>query len=234
MTDITEITRALYAPFPEEMEKVMTLSGVSLKFIPVSEVVNRLNKVMGIDRWSLEIISCNEVPDNVDEILAHVSLTLDFGNGQIITRHAVGGATIKRIKATGKPLDYGNSRKMAVSDALKKAATLFGVGLYLSRSADALDVEESMDLPDEAYVQPIPPAPKSPLETQWDYFVEITQSLSKEQKQELNLFWENHSGGKPKPKKDTANHEDLTALVTECLRIQFGGKYVDVKSPEAN
>jgi recombination DNA repair RAD52 pathway protein len=65
------IMQALYAPFPEEMEKVMTLSGVNLKFIPVSEVINRLNKVLGVDGWSFEIISCDEVSTNVDELSAH-------------------------------------------------------------------------------------------------------------------------------------------------------------------
>jgi recombination DNA repair RAD52 pathway protein len=210
------IMQALYAPFPEEMEKVMTLSGVNLKFIPVSEVINRLNKVLGVDGWSFEIISCDEVSTNVDELSAHVSLTVDFGNGKRVVKHAVGGATIKRIKSTGKPLDYGNSRKMAVSDALKKAAQQLGVGLYLSRSADAIDVEEAI-------------APKTELEEKWETFVDITKGLSKEQKTQLNDFWATHSNGKPKPTKTTATLDELQALVVEALRLQFGGKYVDNK-----
>jgi recombination DNA repair RAD52 pathway protein len=100
------ITQALYAPFPEEMEKSMNLSGVNLKFIPVSEVINRLNKVLGVDGWSFEIISCEEVSTNVDELSAHVSLTVDFGNGKRVVKHAVGGAPVKRIKATGWLLNY--------------------------------------------------------------------------------------------------------------------------------
>lgn len=225
------ITQALYAPFPEEMEKSMNLSGVNLKFIPVSEVINRLNKVLGVDGWSFEIISCDEVSTNVDELSAHVSLTVDFGNGKRVVKHAVGGAPVKRIKATGKPLDYGNSRKMAVSDALKKAAQLIGVGLYLSRSADAMDIEDAMEAgfstPHQA--EPVGVAPKTELEEKWDTFVEITKALTKEQKNELNEFWSTHSGGKPKPTKTTASLDDLQALVVEALRLQFGGKYVDTK-----
>jgi hypothetical protein len=224
------VMQALYAPFPEEMEKSMNVSGMNLKFIPVNEVINRLNKVLGVDGWSFEIISCDEVSTIVDELSAHVSLTVDFGNGKRAVKHAVGGATIKRVKSTGKPLDYGNSRKMAVSDALKKAAQQLGVGLYLSRSADAIDVEEAMEA-DGGYQQQevavLPP--KTELEEKWDTFVEITKALTKEQKSELNEFWSTHSGGKPKPTKTTASLEDLQALIVEALRLQFGGKYVDTK-----
>lgn len=231
MNNEQNVMQALYAPFPEEMEKVMTLSGTNLKFIPVSEVINRLNKVLGVDGWSFEIISCDEVSTNVDELSAHVSLTVDFGNGKRVVKHAVGGATIKRIKSTGKPLDYGNSRKMAVSDALKKAAQQLGVGLYLSRSADAIDVEEAIasgagpQTPQEAAVI----APKTELEEKWESFVDITKGLSKEQKTELNNFWEANSGGKPKPTKTTATLDELQALIVEALRIQFGGKYAETK-----
>lgn len=225
------VMQALYAPFPEEMEKVMFLSGVNLKFIPVSEVINRLNKVLGVDGWSFEIISCDEVSTNVDELSAHVSLTVDFGNGKKVIKHAVGGATIKRIKATGKPLDYGNSRKMAVSDALKKAAQQLGVGLYLSRSADAIDVEEAIASSgvSHAHNEVVNASPKTELEEKWESFVDITKSLSKDQKTELNNFWETHGNGKPKPTKATATLEELQALIVESLRIQFGGKYVDNK-----
>lgn len=229
--DIQSVLQALYAPFPEEMEKTMMLSGVNLKFIPVSEVINRLNKSLGIDGWSFEIISCDEVSSIVDEISAHVSLTVEFPNGRRVTKHAVGGATIKRVKSTGKPLDYGNSRKMAVSDALKKAAQMFGVGLYLARTADAMDIEDAMDSGHyvDAISAPINNVPKTPLEEKWDSFVEITKSLTKEQKNELNLFWETHSSGAPKPTKTTATLDDLQALIVEALRLQFGATYVNAK-----
>lgn len=224
------VMQALYAPFPEEMEKSMNVSGMNLKFIPVSEVINRLNKVLGVDGWSFEIISCDEVSTIVDELSAHVSLTVDFGNGKRVVKHAVGGATIKRVKSTGKPLDYGNSRKMAVSDALKKAAQQLGVGLYLSRSADAIDVEEAIEAGNGYQQQEVVAlAPKTELEEKWDTFVEITKALTKEQKNELNEFWSTHSSGKPKPTKTTASLEDLQALIVEALRLQFGGNYVDTK-----
>lgn len=117
--DLNGITRALYAQFPEEMEKMMTVSGVNLRFIPVSEVINRLNKVLGIDSWSFEVIRLERDTHEPDEIIAHINLSVDIA-GKHVVKHGVGGTSIKRIKSTGKPVDLGNSFKMAVSDALKR------------------------------------------------------------------------------------------------------------------
>jgi len=229
--ELSEVTRALYAQFPEEMEKVMTVSGVNLRFIPVSEVINRLNKVLGIDSWSFEVIRLERDQHEPDEIIAHVSLVAEIA-GKHVVKHGVGGTSIKRIKSTGKPVDLGNSFKMAVSDALKKAAQQLGVGLYLSRSADAIDAEEAMMLTQEEEVAEKKQQPKTEADEKWEYFVEVTKSLTKEQKAELNQFWEVHSGGKPKPKKETATIEDLQSLIAEVLRITFGGKYVDEQPKE--
>jgi hypothetical protein len=120
---------------------------------------------------------------------------------------------------------------MAVSDALKKAAQQLGVGLYLSRSADAIDVEEAIESGSGSHYQQevVEAAPKTELEEKWETFVDITKGLSKEQKTQLNDFWATHSNGKPKPTKTTATLDELQALVVEALRLQFGGKYVDNK-----
>jgi hypothetical protein len=40
---------------------------------------------------------------------------------------------IKRSRSTGAPLDLGFDLKGAATDAMKKCASLLGVGLYLSR-----------------------------------------------------------------------------------------------------
>lgn len=237
--ELNEITRALYAPFPEEMEQIMTISGVNLRFIPVSEVINRLNKVLGVDSWSSEVLRLERDQNEPDEIIAHVSITADIA-GKRVVKHGVGGTSIKRIKSTGKPVDLGNSLKMAVSDALKKAAQQLGVGLYLSRSLNAIDAEEAMfadnadnvDEPQSQKQEPKTTKPKTEVEEKWEYFVEVTKTLTKEQKTELNNFWETNSGGKPKPKKETATVDELDSLIAEVLRIQFAGKYVDVKPKE--
>jgi recombination DNA repair RAD52 pathway protein len=225
------IMGALYAQFPAEMERTMTVSGVELKFIPVSEVINRLNKVLGIDAWSFEVLKLERDPIETDEIISHVSLTAKIGDSTI-TKHGVGGVSIKRIKSTGRPVDLGNSYKMAVSDALKKAAQQLGVGLYLSRTADALDAEEALSVEtinsgNQNLDPVVDTGNKSELETRYEAFIDIAKKLSKEQREELNEFWKNYSGGKPKPTKALATLEDLQALNAEAIRLMFGGRYVE-------
>ena len=228
-----ETMNALYAQFPAEMEKTMVVSGTELRFVPVSEVINRLNRVLGIDSWSFEVIKLERDPIETDDIISHISLTATI-NGSRIIKHGVGGATVKRIKSTGKPLDLGNAYKMAVSDALKKAAQQLGVGLYLSRSADALDIEDAMEFDSAVDAQAgvvevsvKDTAEKSDVEIRYEAFLDIAKKFNKEQKDELNEFWKNYSGGKPKPTKATATIEDLQALNVEALRITFGATYVE-------
>jgi hypothetical protein len=213
-----EIARLLSEPFPEEMEKVLVKSGVELVYLPISEVINRLNKVIGVNNWSFEIISVRRDEIDVDELVAHVALTAEI-DGKSVVKHGFGGQSVKRAKSTQKPIDLGNDFKGAVSDALKKAAQQLGVGLYLARSADAMDAEEALTVVEQA------PAPlvDSEIEEQWNNFVEITKAMNKEQKDSLNDFWAKHSGGKPKPTKSTATKEDIESLVIEALKIQFGG-----------
>lgn len=218
----SDIEKALAQPFPEEMEKVLMKSGVELIYLPISEVINRLNKVLGVDNWSFEIISVRRDDIDPDELVAHVSITAEI-NGKSVVKHGFGGQSVKRVKSSGKPVDLGNDFKGAVSDALKKATQLLGVGLYLARSADAMDAEDAMSMPEPAEQ----PQQVSPKDEKWNNFVDITKGMSKEQKDELNKFWEEHAPGRPKPTKSTATEEDIQALLVESLRIQLGGTYIN-------
>jgi hypothetical protein len=107
--------------------------------------------------------------------------------------------------------------KGAVSDALKKAAQTLGVGLYLSRSEEAIEIEEVMD----AASAPITEDEKNRI-SRWEDFASVTKSLDSEQKNSLNLFWDKHSGGKPKPTKSTASLDDIESLIEEAVKLSFG------------
>jgi hypothetical protein len=214
--DISEIYKQLAEPFPIEMEKTLVKSGVSLIYLPISEVIARLNKVLGVNAWSFEIVSVKRDEIDADEIIAHVNLIATIGESTII-KHGIGGQSVKRMKKDNKPVDLGNDFKGAVSDALKKAAQQLGIGLYLARSSDALDAEDAINA--GAHIE----EPVSENEEQWNSFVEITKGLTKEQKDELNTFWSEYSNGRPKPTKSTATKADLDALIVEGLRLQFGG-----------
>lgn len=119
---------ALSAPFPKEVERSLDKGGVTLTYIPVSEVITRLNEVLGVFNWSYTIMKCDRDILDPDFIVAHVRLKV----GEMI-KDGVGGQKIKRTRA-GDILDLGDEYKGAVSDALKKAAQALGVGLYLARS----------------------------------------------------------------------------------------------------
>lgn len=127
----SELSLALSAPFPKEVEKQLDKGGATLTYIPVSEVIVRLNDVFGVTGWSYTIVKCSRDTLDPDFLVAHVCMTV--GN---ITRDGVGGQKIKRMKS-GDIVDLGDEYKGAVSDALKKAAQSFGVGLYLARGHSA-------------------------------------------------------------------------------------------------
>lgn len=127
----SELLTELSKPFPREVERQLDKGGVTLTYIPVSEVIGRLNDVFGVLGWSYTQISCDRDALDPDFLVAHVRMTVGD-----ITRDGVGGQTIKR-KRDGGIVDLGDEYKGAVSDALKKAAQSFGVGLYLARGHTA-------------------------------------------------------------------------------------------------
>lgn len=212
----------LSEPFPPEMEKTLSKSGTRLTYIPVSEVINRLNKVLGADRWSYEIISCLRDAIDPDYIVAHVRLTwhtVSTEQCSAIIRDGYGGQKIKRTKQ-GDIVDLGDEMKGAVSDALKKAAQTLGIGLYLARSEEAMDIEEAMD----AVQQPQQPQIDPEIEKMWDRFVGVVKTLSDDQKGQLNEFWVTAGEGRPKPTKATATTKDLETLIEKAVMLTFGVK----------
>ena len=208
---MSDIYSQLTEHFPKEVERQLKKGGASLTYIPVSEVITRLNKVFGVTKWSFEIISCGRDALDPEYIVAHVRITsyLDEGFG-FIARDGFGGQKIKRTKA-GEIVDLGDEMKGAVSDALKKAAQTFGVGLYLARTEEAMDAVEAVP---EPVISPV-------IEELWNNFVSVSKSLTPDHKTRLNAFWEKYSNGRPKPTKATASQEDLTALLEHCIVLSF-------------
>ena len=154
---MSNMLTALSEPFDPSVEKQLKKGGASLTYIPVSEVITRLNRVLGVDMWSYEILSCVRDSLDPDYVVAHVRLTATFvptndAPALTVTKDGIGGQKIKRTK-NGDIVDLGDEMKGAVSDALKKAAQHFGVGLYLARSEESMNLEYAQDTAD----QPISP-----------------------------------------------------------------------------
>jgi recombination DNA repair RAD52 pathway protein len=203
----------LTEPFPQEMERSLNKGGANLVYIPISEVINRLNKVLGVDKWSYSVNNWQQLGN---AIVAHVTVTASI-DGNTVSRDGVGGQKIKMTKQ-GEPLDIGDEVKGAVSDALKKAVQTLGIGLYLARSEDAMEIEQVI----EAAANVDPEAEKI-----WNEFVSISKKLNAEQRDALSAFWSSYSGNSPKPKSPSdVNLADLKALQAEAVRLSFGGEYV--------
>jgi len=147
------ILQSLSEPFPQEVERQLKKGNARLTYIPVSEVITRLNKVLGVDMWSYEIVSCKRDTLDPDYVVAHVRLTVTFVPTEsaptiTVVRDGIGGQKIKRTKS-GDIVDLGDEMKGAVSDALKKAAQSLGVAIYLARSEEALYLEHAEDIADQ-------------------------------------------------------------------------------------
>ena len=211
---MSNVYQALSEPFPQEMERTVTKSGVNLTYIPVSEVINRLNKVLGVEKWSFTVVRCERDATDNEFVVAHVRLQAiltDSSNGiHTVTRDGIGGQRIKRTKQ-GQIVDLGDEFKGAISDALKKAAQTLGVGLYLARSEDAMEVEQVI----EASV-----AASQPVSEQYEQVKALVESLSAEHKQQVKQFWNEYSGGVQKPLSKMTDAE-LEAIAAEIVRIKF-------------
>jgi hypothetical protein len=209
----------LTEPFPPEVERVLRKGGTALTYIPVSEVITRMNRIFGVKGWSSEIIKCERDALDPDFIVAHVRLTLATRWGETVQKDGFGGQKIKRTK-NGDIVDLGDEFKGAVSDALKKAAQQFGIALYLARSDEALSLEIEQD--NIAAAPKVDPA----IASLWDRFRESSKSLNAEQKADLGKFWEQYSNGAPKPTLETATMQSMMALIEECARLMFPGSEI--------
>lgn len=127
-------SHALYArlsePFAETFKD--TRGGVELEYITGEQVISRLNEVLGVFGWDFEILENKSVED---EIVVLGQLSVRHGN-RVVIRQQFGSQKIKRRRDGGGLLDAGFDAKGASTDALKKCASLFGVGLYLSKRSE--------------------------------------------------------------------------------------------------
>ena len=121
----------LSAPFDVTFTDVR--GGVELTYVTGEQVTRRLNEVLGVGGWSFRILR-HDVNAEADEAWALGEIVAEI-DGKCVTRQQFGSQKIKRSRSTGKPLDLGFDLKGAATDAMKKCASLLGVGLYLSRKA---------------------------------------------------------------------------------------------------
>jgi hypothetical protein len=124
-----DIDSRLAEPFEVTFSDVR--GGVKVTFISGEQVVRRLNEALGVAGWSLRILE-HGVNQEADEAWALGEIVAEI-DGKMVTRQQFGSQKLRRSRSTGAPLDLGFDLKGASTDAMKKCASLLGVGLYLSR-----------------------------------------------------------------------------------------------------
>jgi hypothetical protein len=98
--------------------------GSTLDYVEGHAVVARLNEAFEAN-WTFELTS-HWILKETDEVLVLGKLTAEG-----ITKMAFGSKQIARNKDTKAIISLGDDLKAASTDALKKSASLLGVGLYL-------------------------------------------------------------------------------------------------------
>ena len=116
---------ALEQPFPEGLVRSRKGPfGKSFSYVEGSEYIRRLNEALE-GGWSFEIIEHHRFDSEV-VVLGR----LTAGN---VVKCAFGGSSIT-VSRDGEVISVADDLKSAATDALKKAASLMGVGLHLYSS----------------------------------------------------------------------------------------------------
>lgn len=126
----------LEKPFePNQIKQRQGNFGHILDYVEGHAVTLRLNDAFDAN-WSFEIVKYRILKET-DEVLVLGKLTAEGS-----TKMTFGSKAIARNKETKAILSLGDDLKAASTDALKKAASLFGVGLYLYSESKTNEKEE--------------------------------------------------------------------------------------------
>jgi hypothetical protein len=223
---VVEKQTALAEPFPKEMLRFH--QGKKLTYIPVAEVIARMNRVLGVDGWSSEVVRIWREDDQPDWVLAHVRVTAMIDYKQIV-HDGVGGQQVKKLRSGNGVVDLGDEYKGAMSDAFKKACQGFGVGIDLARTDDALAVEESYATP---------PITEQPASTQnamadavsaetWNTFVATMKACTDDEKAAVREWWQANYGDYGNPNADTSTEDQIVALNATIAIIRLGAEPVN-------
>jgi hypothetical protein len=131
---------------PHEIKMRQGRGGMQFSYVEHGYVTERLNLVFGFN-WDFEVMDKQILED---EVIVEAKLTVRTPGGQTIVKTQFGGADIKRHTSgarSGKPLSIADDYKAAASDALKKCASLLGIGLDLYGRDRPYETE---DLPDRS------------------------------------------------------------------------------------
>lgn len=171
--------KELAEPFPAQLLESLNKGGARLTYVPVGEVVTRLNDVLGPGGWTWTVVKVWRDPVDPEWVLA-VGVMEATVDGVTSRKGGCGGVKVKRTSSTKDIVDLGDEFKGADSDALKKATQRFGVGLWLARSAEARAYER----PESAW---------DPVEAGWTTNEEYKENIADLRSLIQNLDAEEHA-----------------------------------------
>lgn len=120
----TEQLNMLFKPTPKEYIRTRQMpGGGTADYVSGHYVENMLNFIFGF-HWDFEVI---EEEIAYGQIVLRGKLTVKGKDGETVSKTQYGRALIKFKKGTEVPLDYGNDKKAAATDALKKCASWLGI-----------------------------------------------------------------------------------------------------------
>lgn len=125
----------LAAPF--DVVFIDRRNGIEIPYLSGEQVASRLNEVLGVHNWSYRILEHGH-NEEADEVWALGELAATIA-GHMVVRQQFGSQKIKRSRRDKLILNLGDDKKAAGTDAMKKCASLLGIGLYLSRKTQNPD-----------------------------------------------------------------------------------------------
>lgn len=115
--------------------------GGTYSYFKGSDVIKRLNDAFS-HGWSSEKLEDHTIED---QVLLLVAVTASTKEGDVITHQGYGSAQI--AKKQGKIIDIGNVYKSAYTNAIKKAAEQFGIGLGTDEVEEEVTLSTSVPSP---------------------------------------------------------------------------------------
>lgn len=115
--------------------------GKSLKYVDGKFVIEKLNEVFGM-YWDFEVISEDRDGPHITvkgRLTINKPAILDGRPVmiEVIKKTQFGSQSINMQRGTSNPVEIGNDYKAAATDALKKCASMLGIGLDLYDSDEA-------------------------------------------------------------------------------------------------
>lgn len=133
---------------PKEVIKLRKGAGGKMfPYVPIDYVVKKLDDKFGLF-WEWIVDNSNQTDTH---IIVQGRVVIKAPNGFSISRGGFGRASIKFYSGTKNPVDIGNDYKSANSDALKKAASLFGIAadVYYKELEKYEAIEENLNEDEE-------------------------------------------------------------------------------------